>query len=460
MNLYDIAYKHLISPLRTRRFAPHLRSRLEANKRLLESEDLSSIVSQRLNNLVQHATRTCPFWTRRFRESEIDPAKVESLEDLRRLPLLEKSDVRECRAELLSTAIDLPMPDMTGGSTAAPMQFYRDSECLAERVSNEWLFFSWYGRQPHDRWGHIWGSQRDLGETASFKSRLRSRLLERAIVLPGNKLSPQLIDRFLISIRKFRPSFLHAYSQAAFLVGRYVLESGQSAPPVRATTVTAEPISEMQRQVIDRAFHCRTYSIYGTREFGMIAAESPLEPGLQVNPLNALVEVLRPDGSSAHPGEPGQVVVTDLLNRAMPLIRYRIGDVASTREPGKLGLPRLDLVGGRETDFIVTPEGRFVSGASLTLITAPGIAQLQYRQDLERRLTVNYIPTADFNTAALLELERNLRDVIGPEMSYEFNAVDSIPLLPSGKLQYVHSEISRKHMAVSQECDLCASSNA
>jgi len=448
VSVYDNVYRYIVRPLRTRKVAPSLTRRVRRTQQALESANLDELVSRRLNSLVQHAATNIPFWRRRFADAGIDPRQVATLGDLRRLPLLEKSEVRERLSELVSPDESHPLPDMTGGSTAAPMRFFRDATCLAERVANEWVFFAWYGRRPHDRWGHIWGSQRDLGETASFKARLRSRLYERSIALPANKLSPELIDEFLASMRRFRPRFLHAYSQGVYLVARHVLDSGQSAPAVEVTTVTAEPISELQRETINRAFGCRTYAIYGTREFGMIAAESPHEEGLQINPLNALVEILKPDGSPAEPGDSGQVVVTDLLNRAMPLIRYRIGDVAAPLPAGRLGLPRMELVAGRETDFVIMPDGRYVSGAALTLITAPGVAQLQFVQQAEKQLTVCYVPTAAFGDAALLELQRRVIDVLGPELNYVFDRVNEIPLLPSGKLQYVRSDVARKRLAV------------
>ena len=212
--------------------------------------------------------------------------------------------------------------------------------------------------------------------------------------------------------------------------------------------MTAEAIYPDQRAVIDRAFGCRTHAIYGTREFGMIAAESPIEPGLQLNPLNALVEILLPDGTPAPPGVPGQVVVTDVLNRAMPLIRYRIGDVAALLPTGKLGLPRLEIVAGRETDFVVTADDRFISGASLTLISAPGISQLQYVQAADGRLTVKYVTASSCPPESLVELRSKIAGIVGPTVALELVEVKAIELLPSGKLQYVHSELSRRRLAM------------
>lgn len=436
-------------------FAPAVYARIREAERQLNCLELEGRISEQLQSIVQNAVLTLPFWRERFQAAGIDPNGVREIADLAALPILDKQEVRANLRQMVAPGTPLSAGDMTGGSTAAPMPFYRDAECLARRVANEWAFFAWYGRRPWHRWGHIWGSQRDLGETASFKSRWRARLMDRAMILPANRLSNELIDRYLERLCRFRPHFIHAYSQAAYLVARRMTESGVKVPGIAAVTVTAEPIYSDQRAHIERAFGCRVYSIYGTREFGMIAAESPVEPGLHVNPLNALVEVILPDGSPAPPGVPGQVVVTDMLNRAMPLIRYRIGDVAAMIPDGTTRLPRLDIVAGRETDFVVTPDGRFISGAALTLISCEGISQIQYLQHTAAEVKVRYVRDVNKQKVEIQLLRDKIKNVVGNGVDIHFEEVPEIPILPSGKIKYVESEVSRKLLAVkaSDACD-------
>jgi phenylacetate-CoA ligase len=115
-----------------------------------------------------------------------------------------------------------------------------------------------------------------------------------------------------------------------------------------------------------------------------------------------------------------------------------------------LGLPRIDIVGGRETDFVVTPDGRFISGASLTLVSAPGIAQLQYIQSSEDTVMIRYVRTTGFSESSLVELKRRVADILGGELRFQLEEVKEIPLLPSGKLQYVYSDVARRRLAVSE----------
>src|SRR5205085_1407581 len=115
---------------------------------------------------------------------------------------------------------------------------------------------------------------------------------------------------------------------------------------------------------------------------------------------------------------------------------------------GGRGLPRMEIVAGRETDFIVAPGPRFMAGCGLTNITVPGFAKLQYVQEQEASVTVRFVKEQGFTDKSLPQFRQELLALIGPEMNVEFVEVDDIPLQASGKLQYIRSEVARKFLAV------------
>src|SRR6185436_11340307 len=142
-----------------------------------------------------------------------------------------------------------------------------------------------------------------------------------------------------------------------------------------------------ERAVIERVFDVKVTDLYGCEEVGLIASECERHEGLHINAEQVLVEILREDGTPAGPGETGAVVVTDLLNRAMPFIRYRMEDMAEAAAQkcscGR-GLPTLRRVVGRIADFLKRRDGSRVAGISLienTLTKIPGIDQMQIVQD-------------------------------------------------------------------------------
>src|SRR5262249_8373738 len=148
-----------------------------------------------------------------------------------------------------------------------------------------------------------------------------------------------------------RPRFVLAYARAAVLFARWAEARDLRLHRPDAVLTSAEVLEEDERAVIERAFGCRVFNRYGCREVSVIASECDAHDGLHVMAEGLYVELETPTGP-ARPGEMGSVLVTDLLNPAMPLVRYRIGDMASWA-PGRCacgrGLPRLAKVSGRVT---------------------------------------------------------------------------------------------------------------
>ena len=134
----------------------------------------------------------------------------------------------------------------------------------------------------------------------------------------------------------------------------------------------------------------------------LIACQCERHAGLHVNADGLYVEILWPDGSPCEPGKPGRVVVTDLLNHAMPILRYEVGDMACWAgrdcSCGR-GLPLLEKIEGRVADYVVTPNGEWVSGISLTdhfNTRIPGVIQMQIVQEALDQFTFRIVRGADF----------------------------------------------------------------
>jgi phenylacetate-CoA ligase len=149
----------------------------------------------------------------------------------------------------------------------------------------------------------------------------------------------------------------------------------------------------------------------------------------------------------AQSGETGVVLVTDLLNRAMPLIRYRIGDMAVPDHLGCAcgrGLPRLRHVEGRVTDFLVGTDGRLVSGAVLTVAVVakrPSLGQVQLWQDAPGRVLYK-IRSGDgrpLSPADLQFLDVETRSYLGPDATIDHQYVEELPCEASGKYVFCHS---------------------
>jgi len=423
-------------------------------KRLEESqyftpERIREIQLNRLMRLLQHAHANCPFYRKRFDEAGLDPNRVRSLEDVRVLPVLTKRDIQDNLHSL--RAANMPEQDMlsdkTGGSTGSPLNFFVDRERYALRQAAGIRHDRWAGWNIGDRSAYLWGHREDFFAWQGVKAGLRNWLVERRIFLDTSSITVARLAEFTQQLRSFRPKLFVAYANSMYLYARYLSETGtQDYHRPAAIITSAELLEAHQRELIEQIFECPVFDRYGCREVGMIGSECEHHQGLHVCAEAILVETSI-GGKPAAPDQAGKIIVTDLMNFGMPFIRYQIEDVGSLS--GKdctcgRSLPLMNVAGGRITDFLVTPDGRIISGASLTIYliaNAPGIAQAQIVQEKKDEIIVRLVPGQGYGDETTRVLEKQLPDFFGPKVSFKFDVVGHIPVSASGKHRFSISRL-------------------
>ncbi len=166
--------------------------------------------------------------------------------------------------------------------------------------------------------------------------------------------------------------------------------------------------------------------------------------GLHVAAEGMLVEIL---GAPDRAGEPGEIALTNLYSFAMPMIRYRTGDVGVLEEgscPCGRGLPRLRSVEGRQTDFLVTPAGKVLHALSAIYILRelPSVGEFQIVQEQRERLDVRIVPSGPLDDATRATIVARLRRLFEARIDVQIEVVDAIPRPPSGKYRYVMSRVA------------------
>jgi phenylacetate-CoA ligase len=187
------------------------------------------------------------------------------------------------------------------------------------------------------------------------------------------------------------------------------------------------------------------FDMYGSREIPSIACECEYHSGLHTFNDIRIVEIIRGD-SPAKPGEEGSVIVTDLLNYAMPFIRYEIGDVGvMSKEVCRCGrgFPMLKEIKGRITNTIVTPDERYIHGEYFTHLfyDVPGIKAFQVRQYCIGGVDVSVEVRSGYDPAIMEERVARMRVHLGPQVRVKWNTVSTLPLTASGKRHFTISEV-------------------
>ena len=291
----------------------------------------------------------------------------------------------------------------------------------------------------------IWGNPEYLNR--GWRGWLRNSFLDREFYLDTLKMTPQTMLDYLQALRRWPPSLMLGHAHSLYLFARFVQSNGGAGFRPNGILSTAMVLSDSERSVIEEVFNCPVTNRYGCEEVSLIACECEVHNGLHTNCDGVYVEIIRSDGTSAEPGEPGAVVVTDLVNRAMPMIRYQIGDMAvlsdRTCSCGR-GLPLLEKIEGRVADYVVTPQGELVSGISLTenfAMLVPGIQQIQIVQEAVDRILFRIVRDKDFDDDSAKRIQHLVEERFGPGVVHQCEFVERIPQEPSGKYRFCISKV-------------------
>ncbi len=403
----------------------------------LSAADLTALQLTRLNALLDHCRKTVPYYEPAL--SGVGPLR--SLEELRRLPILTKDAIRAHTPELMSRGFpkDKISSAKTGGSTGTALTVYFDRLCEQHRHGAALRTDAWAGWRPGDWRGALWGSP-EL--PANLKQRIRNRLHARLVYLDTMRLDAESMTDFVETLHRMPVRALFGHSHSIYILAQFVLERGLRPPPIRAIVSTSMMLLPSERQVIEQAFSCPVSDRYGCEEVGLIAAECERHQGMHVNAEHLITEIVDEEGMPCAPGVVGRVIVTDLLNRAMPLLRYEVGDLSSWATvpcPCGRGLPTLERIVGRQADCLQRHDGSLVAGVSLverTLTAIGGIAQLQLVQEVPDRVTAYTVLGADGNESTVRSLREVLERDLGAGIRIEPVVVPRIPQERNGKYRF------------------------
>jgi phenylacetate-CoA ligase len=413
-----------------------------------QPEKLHDLRLGALLQLLDHAARYVPFYQKRFAAAGFDPQMVKDFDDLKKLPILTKQDIQENREELISTFYERGelVENRTGGSTGSPLIFYHHRERLDTRQAATLRHNRWASYKVGCKTAILWGHQQDISLYRSFKARLRNLLIDRQLICDSGSFSEETLSQFTHNFRRFRPEIILAYANSLGLVVDYCTAKKIELPRPRGIITSAEVLTDENRAKIESYFDVRVFDRYGSRETSVIASECEAHDGLHINAENLYLEFSEHD-KDVEPGEVGEIMVTDLGNFAFPFIRYQIGDMGSPAAGvcrcGRT-LPRMQMIAGRTTDFLLAPDGRKVSGAALTIYLAakvPGVRQAQIIQRERTTLIFNLAVNQSFDQSSLDLIREKVTHFFGASMQIVPNYVEAIPKEPSGKYRFSICEL-------------------
>jgi phenylacetate-CoA ligase len=397
--------------------------------------------------MLRHAQSTVSFYSERFERAAIDVHELRGWDDFESLPLLTKADIRAHGPKIISTAYDTRnlVRKTTSGSTGVAIEVWVDEPAMQFKRACTLRCDEWSGWRFGEPVAMIWGNPEYVKH--GWRGRLRNAALDRRRYLDTLNMDEATLARYATELVRRPPSLIFGHAHSVYLFADFVRrwELGTIRP--NGILTSAMILHNWQRRVIEEVFQCKVTNRYGCEEVSLIACECERHEGLHVNCDGVYVELIR-DGKQVPAGEPGSVVVTDLTNRAMPIIRYQVGDVAVWSDrPCSCGrrMPLLERVEGRDADYVTTAAGELISGISLTenfAVLVPGVAQLQIVQEELDRFVFRIVRGDDFGPDSLRRIAELVIERFGPATRYECEYLAQIPQEPSGKYRFCISKVS------------------
>jgi phenylacetate-CoA ligase len=365
------------------------------------------------------AAQRAPFYAKCFAEAGVKPESFESLEQLAAYPRITKQDIIQHRDQMVSGDASQRLAMTTGGSSGVPVSFFLHKG-ISRPKEQAYLEATWarVGYQPGDRVavirGGVTSSQSD-GRIASFDA---SR---NWLVLSSYHLTPERLPEYVAELNRFRPQHLHAYPSAALML----MQMGVKLDfKLTSLLCGSEKLSVEAQKQFEGHFGAPVMHWYGHSERAVLAAQRPGSSVLHFWPAYGFVEFGEPDAEGNR-----EIIATSFHNHAMPLIRYRTGDLWCAD----------GHVIGRDYEFLIGRTGRRISLTAMNMHDDlfDGLLAVQFHQHQPGVVECHLQPMPTWSRDREAAIRVGLLRKLGEDFELTLCVVDQIEKTSAGKHRWL-----------------------
>ena len=411
-----------------------------------KDEDIQRLVDERLLNIVSHAIKNVPFYRDLVRAERIDVRDIKGFQDIKKLPIISKEQIRENPRYYVADIFrqnDL-ITINTSGTSGKTLNIFVDKNSRR----HSYAFFTRL---------KLWAGIKGWPTNVTFAGRTivppdvdhppfwRRNLAMNNYLFSSYHLSWPNLKYYVEMLQKIQPYFIDSYPSSIYIVAKYMKENGLGGIRPKAIITSSETLLDYQREIIKEVFGCPVYDQYGSAEQVVFVSQCEKE-SYHIHPEFGIVEFLREDGSEAMPGELARLICTGLTNRAMPLIRYDIGDVGvHSDEKCTCGrnFPLIKQIVGRNDDIIVTSDGRQVGRLDPIFKGLQSIREAQIVQENYNTIIVKVVAGKTFTHSDSEVIIKELKKRLGSQVSVTISLFDVIDRTNTGKFKSVISKVRR-----------------
>lgn len=412
---------------------------------------LQELQNEKLRNLIKHAYNNTPYYRRIFNERGLTDKDIQSIDDLPKLPILTKDDVRKNFEDLMSQDSNKRRSflNSTSGSTGEPFKYYIDMEVTSINWAGMFRGWEWAKYKLGDKRATLAGSSLVPNEKPTLKKRARG-LLERNLSLSAFEMNDSMMANYAEKLSRYKSKFIRGYASAIYLFANYLKGAGINTIKPKAIFTTAEMLLPQYREIIEKQFGCRVFDQYGCYDGGPQAMECTEHNGLHISVEKTIMEFINEQNEPVSPGCPGEILATDLHNYTMPFIRYAVGDVgilSANGCPCGRGLPLMESIQGRVSDFITTPRGERIHGEFFSHIfwEMTSFMQFQVVQESTNSLIIKVMPFPNADKSNLQKEADRILQIVRMrtgDMQVDIKFTEEISTTEAGKWRFIVSNIA------------------
>ncbi|MGN6568960.1 MAG: hypothetical protein ACTHJ0_13455 [Flavipsychrobacter sp.] len=368
------------------------------------------------------------------------------------LPVITKKDLQKPLPELLSKGYTLKNTHVgnTSGSSGVPFYYAKDkfSHAMTWAVITD--RYSMYGLDFDSKQARFYGIPKEF--TGYWKEQLKDRVMNRRR-FPVFDLSDNVLERFFNRLRTGGFDYLYGYTSSLVLFARFLVKRNvilkDACPTIKVCITTSELSTEEDHQILKQAFGVPHIREYGASETCLMGFDAP-DGKWRFTEESLYNEVVNSNNVPADYGLEGNVLCTSLFNKAFPIIRYQVGDMAvlKDREPDSI-YRSIDKLVGRTNDVAILPSGKVSPGltfyyVSRSILESSGVLkEFIIRQTALDHFVFDVVADRDLTDTEINQIKEKITLYLEPGINYSINRVDKIDRPASGKLKHFYSELKK-----------------
>lgn len=368
------------------------------------------------------------------------------------VPQLSKSDLQRPLRESISDEFDLKQVyvSSTSGSSGTPFFFAKDRYSHALTWALIKHRYALYELALDSKQARFYGIP--LEKRQYLTEMLKDKIMNR-VRFPVFDLSDEKLSEFYERFKRRRFAYIYGYTQSLVQFARFLINNNLNIKSVCHTLTlcitTAEVCTNEDRRLLERAFHVPVVNEYGASELGVIAFEFPDGRWL-LSEETLFVELVDSNLGTVGTGKDGEIVITSLFNKAMPIIRYRVGDLGHLEDVDgpSIYYRQLRRLTGRTNDLIHLPSGRVSAGLtfyyiSRTILETSGVLkEFIIKQEKLNKFVFEVVTNRDLSVAEIEDIKRKLEVYLEPNLELQIRRVPRIERSRSGKIKHFHSMLN------------------